>query len=75
VVVIAVDRTSIRAGGELALLLTASALIDTLSPGDDAGAIGLPADAIEPTRDHSLRTAEERNVTGSAPTGPRRSRP
>jgi VWFA-related protein len=67
VVVIAVDRTSIRAGGELAVLQAASGLIEKLSPSDAVGAIGLPAGAMEPTRDHAAVIQFVRSMTGAAP--------
>ncbi|HEX4567900.1 MAG TPA: VWA domain-containing protein, partial [Vicinamibacterales bacterium] len=67
VVVIAVDRTSMRAGGELATLQAAAGLIDKLSPSDAVGAIGLPTGAIEPTRDHAAVIAYVKNMTGAAP--------
>jgi VWFA-related protein len=67
VVVIAVDRTSIRAGGELAMLGTAADLIGKLAPSDAVGAIGLPAGAIEPTRDHAAVIAFVRSMTGAQP--------
>ncbi len=67
VVVIAVDRTSIRAGGELATLQAAAGLIDKLSPSDALGAIGLPGAAIEPTRDHAAVIDFVKHMTGAAP--------
>lgn len=67
VVVIAVDRTSIRAGGEMAILKTAADLIGKLAPSDAVGAIGLPSGAIEPTRDHAAVIDFVRRMTGAAP--------
>src|SRR5258708_29826917 len=50
VVVFAIDRDSIRAGSERALLDTAAKMLGTLSPADAAGAIGLPGATTDLTR-------------------------
>ena len=67
--VIAIDRTSIRSGGEKAAIDTAAALLDSLSPADAVGAIGLPVGGIDLTRDHAAVAerdpADERHGAGA----------
>jgi VWFA-related protein len=67
VVVFAVDRDSIRPGGEKALLDTAARLLDTLSPADAAGAAALPGPATDLTRDRAVVAAAVRAMTGTQP--------
>jgi VWFA-related protein len=67
-VVFAIDRDSIRSGGEKAAIDTAAKMLDALSPSDAAGAAGLPGAGIEPTRDHAAVAAVIKTMTGMAPT-------
>lgn len=67
IVVFAIDRTSIRPGGEKAAIETAAALLDALSPADAVGAAGLPTGGIELTRDHAAVAKVIRQMTGTAP--------
>ncbi|HMC76679.1 MAG TPA: VWA domain-containing protein, partial [Vicinamibacterales bacterium] len=67
-VVFAIDRDSIRGGGEKAAIDTAAKMLDQLSPSDAAGALGLPGAGIELTRDHAAVAAVIKTMTGMAPT-------
>src|SRR3954470_6748953 len=67
VVVFAVDRESIRAGSERALLDTAAKLLGTLSPADAAGAIALPGAGTDLTRDHAAVAQAIGRMTGTQP--------
>ncbi|MGE3489293.1 MAG: VWA domain-containing protein [Vicinamibacterales bacterium] len=52
IVVIVVDRDSLAPGNEVALLETATAVIDALQPADAVGLLGVPVGRVELTRDH-----------------------
>jgi VWFA-related protein len=67
VVVIAIDRESIRSGSEKASLDTAARLLASLSPSDAVGAVGLPGAGIDLTRDHARVAAAISKMTGTAP--------
>jgi len=67
IVVIAVDRDSIRAGAERALLETASRMLDTLTPADAAGAVALPGAVTDLTRDRAAVAEAIRQMTGTQP--------
>lgn len=67
VVIFAVDRGSIRGGSEGALLESASAMLQALSPADAVGVIGLPVGGIETTRDHRAAADAIRLMTGTRP--------
>jgi VWFA-related protein len=67
-VVFAIDRDSIRSGGEKAAIDTAAKMLDALSPSDAAGAVGLPGAGIELTRDHAAVAGVIRTMTGMART-------
>src|SRR3954468_9961094 len=67
IVVVAVDRDSIRPGAELALLDTAAQLVEHLSPADAAGAIALPGAATDLTREHAVVADAIRHMTGTLP--------
>lgn len=66
-VVIAVDRDSIRAGSERALIETAAKMLDTLGPEDAAAAASLPGGITDLTRDHAVVAAAVRRMTGTQP--------
>ena len=66
-VVIAVDRNSIRAGSEQALLDTASRMLETLGPEDAVAAVSLPGAVTDFTRDHAVVAAAVRRMTGTQP--------
>ena len=68
IVVFAIDRDSMRRGGEKAAIDTAAKMLDALSPSDAAAALGLPGAGIELTRDHAAVAAAIRTMTGMAPT-------
>jgi hypothetical protein len=67
VVVFAIDRDSIRAGSERALLDSAANMLGRLSPADAAGAIALPGAATDLTRDHGVVADAIRQMTGTQP--------
>ena len=67
VVVFAIDRDSMRAGSEKALLDTAANMLGSLSPAHAAGAIGLPGAATNLTRDHAVVADAIRRMTGTEP--------
>ena len=67
-VVFAIDRDSMRSGGEKAAIDTAAKMLDQLSPSDAAGAVGLPGAGIELTRDHAAVATFIRTMTGTMPT-------
>jgi VWFA-related protein len=67
-VVFAIDRDSIRSGGEKSAIDTAAKMLDALSPSDAAAALGVPGAGIELTRDHDAVAATIRAMTGLAPT-------
>jgi len=67
VVVFAIDRDSMRAGSERALLDTAANMLGTLSPADAVGAIGLPGTATDLTREHAVVADAIRRMTGTEP--------
>jgi VWFA-related protein len=67
-VVFAIDRDSMRSGGEKAAIDTAAKMLDALSPSDAAGALGLPGAGIELTRDHAAVASVIRTMTGTMPT-------
>jgi VWFA-related protein len=70
VIIIAVDRDTIRAGTEKPVLDTASAMLASLSPADAVGTIGLPVGGSDPTRDHAAAAAAVRTLTGTRPLTP-----
>lgn len=67
VVVFAVDRDSIRPGGEKAALDTAAGVLGSLAPGDAAGAIGFPGKVVDLTRDRKAIADAIRAMTGTMP--------
>ena len=67
VIMFAVDRDSIRSGGEKAILNTAAAMMSSFSPADAIGVIGLPVGGIDPTRDHAAAAAAIGLMTGTRP--------
>ena len=66
-VVFAIDRDSIRPGGERALLETAAKMLDQLSPEDAAAAAALPGAITDLTRDRAVVAAALRTMTGTQP--------
>jgi VWFA-related protein len=70
VVIVAVDRDTIRPGTEKPVLDTASAMLASLSPADAVGVIGLPVGGTDPTRDHAAAAAAIRTLTGTRPLTP-----
>lgn len=66
-VVIAIDRDSIRPGGEKPLLDTAARLVEGLGPSDAAAAASLPGATTDFTRDHAVVAAAVRSMTGTMP--------
>lgn len=66
-VVVAVDRDSIRPGGEKAVIDTAARLVETLGSADAAGAAGLPGANTDLSRDHQAVAAAVRAMTGTQP--------
>jgi VWFA-related protein len=68
IVVIVVDRPSIKAGGERAAMETAAALLKNLSPSDAVAAIGLPGGGVDLTRDHTVVADAIKKMTGMQPT-------
>ena len=66
-VVFAVDRDSIRSGGEKATFDAAAAVLDGLTPADAAAAIGLPGRVVDLTRDHAAVADALRAMTGTQP--------
>jgi VWFA-related protein len=67
IVVFVVDRDSIAAGSERALLGAAGSVLDVLGAGDAAGAVTLPAAGVELTREHDRVRAALTRMTGSRP--------
>jgi VWFA-related protein len=68
IVVIVVDRVSLKAGSERAAIESASALLAKLSPSDAVAAIGLPGGGIDVTRDHAAVAEAIKKMTGVQPT-------
>ena len=66
VVVIAVDRMSIRGGGERGAVDAAAHLVETLTPSDAVAAIGIPGAVTDLTRDHAVVLDAIRHITGTA---------
>jgi VWFA-related protein len=66
-VVIAIDRDSIRPGGEKPLLDAAARLVEGLGPSDAAAAASLPGATTDFTRDHAVVAAAVRRMTGTMP--------
>jgi len=67
IVVFVVDRDSIRTGNEKALLETATTILDTLTPADAVGVLGLPAGGVEITREHDRVREALAMMTGTRP--------
>ncbi len=68
IVVIVVDRVSIKPGSERAAMESASALLKNLSPSDAVAAIGLPGGGIDLTRDHAAVAEAIKKMSGVQPT-------
>ena len=66
-VVVAVDRDSIRPGGERAVLEAVARLAEELSPADAVAVAPLPGVVTDFTRDHARVAAAIRRVTGTQP--------
>ncbi|HEY2432416.1 MAG TPA: VWA domain-containing protein [Vicinamibacterales bacterium] len=68
IVVIVVDRPSIKAGSERAAIESAAAVLKSLSPSDAVAAIGLPGGGVDLTRDHTAVASAIKAMTGMQPT-------
>jgi VWFA-related protein len=68
VVVIVVDRPSIKAGSERGAIEATAALLKSLSPSDAVAAIGLPGGGVDLTRDHAAVADAIKTMTGTQPT-------
>jgi hypothetical protein len=66
-VVFVIDRDSIRSGNEKAAFETASKVLDSLTPADAVGLIGVPTGAVELSRDHARVRAALLKMTGTEP--------
>jgi VWFA-related protein len=62
-----VDRDSIKSGNEKALLETAGTVLDSLTPADAVGLVGLPVGGIELTREHDRIREALAMMTGTRP--------
>lgn len=67
IVVFVIDRDSLAAGNEAALLQTASTVLDSLGPADAVGLLGVPVGAVDLTRDHDRVRAALPLMTGTRP--------
>ena len=67
IVVVAVDRDSIKAGSEKTVLDTAARMVERLSAADASGALALPVGALELTRDHARIADAIGKMSGTAP--------
>jgi VWFA-related protein len=67
IVVFVVDRDSIKTGNEKALLETAGTVLDTLTPADAVGLLGLPVGGVEITREHNRVREALSMMTGTRP--------
>lgn len=67
IVVFVVDRDSIAAGAERAILESATSLLDGLGPADAAGVYELPGASVDLTRDHARVRAAMLRITGTRP--------
>jgi VWFA-related protein len=66
-VLLVIDRPSIQAGAEKALLEASARVLDALEPGDAAGLVGLPSGRFELTREHARVRGSVRQMTGTMP--------
>jgi VWFA-related protein len=66
-VVFFVDRDSIKSGTEKALLEMSATVLDSLTPADASGLLGLPAGGVELTREHGRVRAALKALTGTRP--------
>lgn len=66
-VMFVVDRDSIKPGSEKALLESAAAVIDALSPADAVGLLSIPTGGVDPTRDHARVRDELKRLSGTQP--------
>lgn len=66
IVVIAVDRMSIRSGGERPAVEAASRLVESLTPADAVGAVGIPGAVTDLSRDHAAAIDAVRHMGGTA---------
>jgi VWFA-related protein len=67
VVVFVIDRDSIRSGNEKPAFETASKVLDSLTPADAVGLIGVPTGAVELSRDHARVRGALLKMTGTEP--------
>ncbi len=67
IVVVVVDRDSLAAGNEAALLEAATAVIDGLQPADAVGLVGVPVGGVDLTRDHDRVRAALPLMSGTRP--------
>jgi VWFA-related protein len=67
-IVFVVDRDTIRAGYERALLEGAGAVLDALRPEDAVGLLALPTGSVEVSRDHARVRDAIAHITGTQPT-------
>src|SRR5205085_5699836 len=70
IVVFIIDRDSIKTGNEKALLETASTVLDSLSPDDAVGVVGLPVGGVDLTREHERVREALKMMTGTRPVQP-----
>jgi VWFA-related protein len=70
IVLLVIDRDSMRPGTGRAALETAASLVEQLSPPDAVGVVSFPGRAVELTRDHKGAAAAIRAMTGTAPKMP-----
>ena len=66
-VMLVVDRDSIRKGSEKALLESSALILDALSPADAVGVLSIPVGGVDPTRDHTRVRDELKRISGTQP--------
>jgi VWFA-related protein len=66
-VMFVVDRDSIKSGSEKALLESAGAIMDALTPADAVGLLSIPTGGVDPTRDHARVRDELKRLSGTQP--------
>lgn len=66
IVIVALDRLSIRGGGERAAIESAVRLVESLPPTDAVAAIGIPGAVTDLTRDHATVVEAIRHMSGTA---------
>lgn len=66
-VMLVVDRESMKRGSEKALLESSATILDSLSPADAVGVLTVPVGGVDPTRDHSRVREELKRISGTPP--------